>query len=294
MIGNTETKMGKRVRNIVRLTDEERSELLELVKHGETHGYKTKHAQVLLALDENCPAEQLSRKEVSKVYQINLSTVASIVNRFAKGGLLYSLGRKEWLVPHIAAIASSEAPEGRERWTFRLIANELVRLGVVECISSYSVGCALRKMNLHLVKRSKNYIVRLTDEDRSKLLEFVEQKNAKGHRIKYAQVLLALDVNCPAGRLSRAEISESYQLSLSMINCIVRRFVTEGMVFPLDQKNRRSKVDEKVEAHIAAIVGSKAPEGRARWTYQQIADELIRLGVVESISATTVGMYLKK
>jgi hypothetical protein len=54
------------------------------------------------------------------------------------------------------------------------------------------------------------------------------------------------------------------------------------------------KVDGRVEAHIIAIACSEAPEGRERWTLQLIADELIRLGVVESISDTAVMDTLKK
>ena len=48
--------------------------------------------------------------------------------------------------------------------------------------------------------------------------------------------------------------------------------------------NRHKKIDGRVEAHMIAIACSEAPEGRERWTLQLIADELVRLGVVESIS----------
>jgi hypothetical protein len=60
-----------------------------------------------------------------------------------------------------------------------------------------------------------------------------------------------------------------------------------------EQENRRRKVDGNVEARIIAIACSKPPEGRERWTLQLIADELVRLEVVESISDTTVLNTLK-
>ena len=60
------------------------------------------------------------------------------------------------------------------------------------------------------------------------------------------------------------------------------------------QANRHKKIDGRVEAHIIAIACSQAPEGRERWTLQLIADELVRLGVVGSISDTAVMETLKK
>lgn len=61
-----------------------------------------------------------------------------------------------------------------------------------------------------------------------------------------------------------------------------------------EQAARHKKIDGRVEAHIIAIACSEAPEGRERWTLQLIADELVRLGVVDSISDTVVMETLKK
>ena len=61
-----------------------------------------------------------------------------------------------------------------------------------------------------------------------------------------------------------------------------------------EQVSRHKKIDGRVEAHIVAIACSEAPEGRERWTLRLIADELVRLGFVESISDTAVMETLKK
>lgn len=61
-----------------------------------------------------------------------------------------------------------------------------------------------------------------------------------------------------------------------------------------EQVNRHKKIDGRVEAHIIAIACVEAPEGRERWTLQLIADELVRLGIVDSISDTAVMETLKK
>lgn len=81
------------------------------------------------------------------------------------------------------------------------------------------------------------------------------------------------------------------------ISQIAKRFVTGGVEAALgrkEQANRHKKIDGRVEAHIIAISCSQAPEGRERWTLQLIADELVRLGVVGSISDTAVMETLKK
>ena len=81
------------------------------------------------------------------------------------------------------------------------------------------------------------------------------------------------------------------------ISQIAKRFVTGGVEAALGRKehpNRHKKIHARVEAHIIAIACSQAPEGRERWTLQLIADELVRLGVVGSISDTAVMETLKK
>lgn len=78
---------------------------------------------------------------------------------------------------------------------------------------------------------------------------------------------------------------------------IVQYFVTEGMESALGkkaQKNRHRKDTDDVEARICAIACSTSPEGASRWTMQAIADELIRLEVVDYITDSTVCNVMKK
>ena len=78
---------------------------------------------------------------------------------------------------------------------------------------------------------------------------------------------------------------------------IVQRFVMEGMEAALERKaqeNHRRKVTDDVEARICSIVCSEPPEGVSRWTMQVIADELIRLEVVNYITDITVCEVMKK
>ena len=154
--------MGKRY--IVTLRESEKAELREIITKGKTQGYRIKHAQILLALDEKESMKNWTREEICKAYKANASTVSQIAERFVKEGLESALGRKEQLnrcrkvdgtvEAHIIAIACSKAPAGRERWTLQLIADELVRLGVVESISDTAVCNTLKKTNLSLGVKS--------------------------------------------------------------------------------------------------------------------------------------------
>ena len=148
---------------IVTLTDEERDMLQELIAKGRTQGYRIKHAQILLKLDEIPENREWTYDKIREAYHATPHTICQIAKRFVTGGVEAALGRKEQVnrhkkvdgrvEAHIIAIACSEAPEGRERWTLQLIADELVRLGGVESISDTAVMDTLKKTNLSLGKR---------------------------------------------------------------------------------------------------------------------------------------------
>ena len=148
---------------IVTLTDEERNMLQDLIAKGRTQGYRIKHAQILLKLDEIPENREWTYDKIREAYHATPHTICQIAKRFVTGGVEAALGRKEQVnrhkkvdgrvEAHIIAIACSEAPEGRERWTLQLIADELVRLGGVESISDTAVMDTLKKTNLSLGKR---------------------------------------------------------------------------------------------------------------------------------------------
>lgn len=142
---------------IVELSAEEQEYLEKLVKEGKTQGYRIRHAQMLLALNRS-QGKSWEYEEIRKAYRVNPATTTELAKRFVMGGVEAALGRKEQQNRHrkvdgevearIVAIACSEAPEGRERWTLQLIADELVRLEVVESISHTAVMDTLKKTNL--------------------------------------------------------------------------------------------------------------------------------------------------
>ena len=134
------------------------------------------------------------------------------------------------------------------------------------------------------------YIVTLTNDE-------IQELKAISYRIKHAQILLKLDQKPENKAWTYDRIKDAYGAARSTIAGIAQRFVMGGMEAALGRKvqeNRRRKVTGDVEARICAIACSEPPEGASRWTMQAIADELIRLEVVDYITDSTVCEVMKK
>ncbi len=145
---------------IVRLTDKEREYLEALVKKGRTAAYKIRHAHVLLAVDADGPG--WIDEKAAEAYGCHASTVAQIRQRFVERGLEGALNRKKQERPSrkrkldgegeavLIAQACSPPPEGRSRWSLKLLADRLVELNVVDSISPQTVMETRKKMNVSL------------------------------------------------------------------------------------------------------------------------------------------------
>jgi hypothetical protein len=140
----------------VTLTEEERVTLKNLIQRGHTAGYRIRHAQILLALDETPANESWTDGKIAAAYGSNIRSIGNIRKRFVEEGFDAALERKKRLVPpvikidgeaeaKIIALACSEAPEGRSRWTFRLLAEKVVAMGIVDRISDTAIRNRLKK-----------------------------------------------------------------------------------------------------------------------------------------------------
>jgi transposase len=140
---------------MVRLTDDERQELLRLTKSGKTAAYKIKHAHILLQVDANGPP--WSDAHVAKALHCHGNTVRNVRQRFVEQGLEAALVRKKQVQPsrqrlldgaqeaHLLALRCSQPPAGQARWTLKLLADQLVALHVVETISDETVRQTIKK-----------------------------------------------------------------------------------------------------------------------------------------------------
>lgn len=144
---------------------------------------------------------------------------------------------------------------------------------------------------------NKTYIVRLTNEEREYLEEVVSKGKAAAYRIKHANVLLKIDADGPGW--SDEEAADAFGCHPNTSRNMRQRFVEQGFEAALERKKRANppterKLDGEAEARLIAISCSKPAEGRSRWTLKMLADELVTLEVVDSISDQTVRRTLKK
>lgn len=144
---------------------------------------------------------------------------------------------------------------------------------------------------------SKLYHVTLTEEERKKLQELIGRRNEKTLAVKRAYILLAADENGPQA-WSDSLISETYQVGVRTVERTRQRFVEDGFELAVQGKKRevyKEKVfDGEVEAHLVALRCSAPPAGYARWTLHLLADRMVELNYVESISHESVRQLLKK
>ena len=140
---------------IVRLTAEERERLKALVSKGRASARKIGHAQVLLKVDVDGP--NWTDAEAAEAFGIRANTVRDIRQRFVEEGLEAALDRKRRAAPptqrkldgageaRMIALACGEPPEGRARWTLRLLAGQMVELAIVDGISHETVRRTLKR-----------------------------------------------------------------------------------------------------------------------------------------------------
>ena len=143
----------------------------------------------------------------------------------------------------------------------------------------------------------KKYIVRLTGEERQALTELISKGRTQAYKIRHAHILLKADADGPAW--SDTAIAEAFSCHIRTVEGLRKRFVLQGLNAALERKKRARPPVEKIldgagEARLIALACSQAPEGYSRWTLRLLADKLVELDVVESISVQTVQRTLKK
>lgn len=138
----------------------------------------------------------------------------------------------------------------------------------------------------------KLYVVELTEVERTYLLDLTSKGKVSARKLNRAHILLLAD----EGRTDEA-IASALHVSKSTVERVRTRFVMGNLDFALTEQMRpgaRRKLDGKQEAFLVATACSSAPEGRNRWTLQLLADKLVELKLVDSISRDTVRRTLKK
>jgi hypothetical protein len=145
---------------------------------------------------------------------------------------------------------------------------------------------------------AKIYKVTLTNEERARLTAIVSKGKGNARRMRRAQILLLADENQPDGGWKDADIAKALKAHARTVERTREKCVLEGLESALNhtrpQKKRSKVLDGAAEARLVQLACSEAPDGLERWTLQLLADKLIELEVVETVSRETVRTTLKK
>ena len=137
------------------MKEEEREDLKQYLRKGKSSARSLTRARILLLADEGRDDEK-----IAEALKVSKSTVSRIRTRYCEGGLDFALHEKARsgappkidgrIEAQLTLLACSEPPDGRSKWTVRLLADKLVEMEVVESISHMSVQRQLKKMKLNL------------------------------------------------------------------------------------------------------------------------------------------------
>ena len=149
-----------------------------------------------------------------------------------------------------------------------------------------------------MLKPNIKYRVTLTAEERETLQRLVKKGNTAGYRMRHAHMLFALDEIPANGHWTDAKIGDAYGARQQPVGVLRKRFVEEGFEAAVGRKKRETppkiKIDGEAEAKIIALSCSQVPEGRARWTLKLLANKVVELEILDSISDHAIGDLLKK
>ena len=146
--------------------------------------------------------------------------------------------------------------------------------------------------------RTKRYRVTLSDAERDDLRHLITSGKAAARTLMHARILLKADTPPGEHGLFHLDIARAVESSVSRVERVRQRFVEAGLQAALVPRvptaPRPTKLDGRGEARLIAEACSPPPADRGRWTLQLLADRLVELQVVESISYETVRRTLKK
>ena len=145
----------------------------------------------------------------------------------------------------------------------------------------------------------KKYIVTLTEEERRVLLNLTSKGKHRSQKILNALILLGCDMGeYQTRRSTNEEIARVLKISMKKIDRVKKRFVEEGFDIALNRRKGsriyKKKADGDFEAHLVALSCSEPPEGFARWSLRLLADKVVELDYIDSISHEAIRRILKK
>ena len=145
----------------------------------------------------------------------------------------------------------------------------------------------------------KKYVVRLSEEERARLEEFVRKGKRAAHLLTRARILLKADVSEAGDGWSDSRIAEALDTSIPTVERTRRQLVEEGFEAVLTRRYNPNSAPRRIfdgaaEAKLIALACSPTPEGFARWSLRLLEEKVVELNIVDKASDNTIGRTLKK
>jgi len=144
----------------------------------------------------------------------------------------------------------------------------------------------------------KQYIIRLSEEERQNLTDLVRKGKVAAYRRTHAQILLLTDEGEQGPGLQDKEAAERVGVNHRTVSRLRQRCVERGLDAALEREPRKRErarvLDGDAEARVIALMCTEAPAGQSRWTLKLLSHRLVELEIVESVSHETVRQVLKK
>ena len=142
------------------------------------------------------------------------------------------------------------------------------------------------------------YRVTLTKEEREELIEITKRGNHKSRKARNSYILLNCDEGEFSEKATNKTICQVLKIGMRTIDRVKKSFVEEGFEISLNGKKSsriyEKKADGEVEAHLVALSCSEPPAGFGKWSLRLLADKMVELQYIDSISHETVRQVLKK
>jgi transposase len=142
------------------------------------------------------------------------------------------------------------------------------------------------------------YTIKLTKEEVEELYSIINKGSHSSQTFRTAYILLNCDEGEYAEKITNEQISKVLKVGMRTIDRVKKKFIEEGFEGVLDRRPTsrvyETKSDGDVEAKLVALCCSEPPKGFAKWSLRLLADKMVELEYVESISHVTVRSVLKK
>lgn len=271
----------KRPRINIRLTLQEREQLEKVLNSRTSTRHDKLKAEVILLTDVGEYGPKISNNDLLAKLNISSRSLVRIRATYAKNSSIEDLFRFTGL---------SKKSES-------------------DCIVDSSLGCK-KQVNCKYVEANNSLEeafliehvkcrVTLTKEERERLETTIKQGKQSVRKFNRARILLLADEGVDGPAMTDKEISEKLDVSMSTVARVRRLLIAKGQIddvlnFNHDKAGRPPKIDGTVQAALVAQACSTPPEGRCRWTVRLLADQLVALEVIDSISHTAIADALKK